>query len=37
MLAHAQLNIYKKIKVLRQPSINYVVDVERGHAVTINL
>ena len=37
MLAHIQLNIYKKIKVLGQPSINYIVDAERGHVAAVNL
>jgi len=37
MLAHAQLNIYKKIKVLGRPSINYIVDAERGYTAAINL
>ena len=26
----------KKIKVLGQPSINYIVDAERGYTATIN-
>jgi hypothetical protein len=37
MLAYIQLNIYKKIKVLKRPGINYIVDAEKGHIVTINL
>ena len=37
MLAYAQLNMYKKIKVLGRPVINYIVDAERGHTATINL
>ena len=37
MLAHAQLNMHKKIKVPGQPGINYVVDVERGHVAAANL
>ena len=36
MLARAQSNIYKKIKVLGWPVINYIVDTERGHTATIN-
>ena len=37
ILAYTQLNIYKKIKVLGRPSINYIVDMERGHTATVNL
>ena len=37
MLAYTQLNIHKKIKVLRRPGINYVVDTERGHITAANL
>ena len=37
MLAYIQLNIYKKIKVLKQPGINYIVNVERGYMAIINL
>ena len=37
ILARAQLNIYKKIKVPGRPSINYIINVERGHTATINL
>jgi hypothetical protein len=37
MLAYIQLNIYKKIKVLGRPSINYIVDAEKGHVAAINL
>ena len=37
ILARTQLNVYKKIKVLGRPGINYIVDMERGHAATINL
>ena len=37
MLACIQLNIYKKIKVLGRPVINYIVNVERGYAAAINL
>ena len=37
MLAYIQLNIYKKIKVLGRPVINYIVDVERGYVITVNL
>jgi len=36
ILARAQSNIRKKIKVLGRPGINYIVDAERGHAATIN-
>ena len=36
MLARAQLNIYKKIKVLGRPGINYIVDTEKGYIATIN-
>ena len=37
MLAHAQLNIYKKIKVLGRPGINYIINMERGYTAIINL
>ena len=37
MLAHIQSNMRKKIKVLGRPSINYIVDIERGHAAAVNL
>jgi hypothetical protein len=37
MLACVQLNMYKKIKVLGRPSINYIVDTEKGHIAAINL
>jgi hypothetical protein len=37
MLAHIQLNIYKKIKVPRRLSINYIVDIEKGYITTTNL
>jgi hypothetical protein len=37
MLTYTQLNIYKKIKVLGRPGINYIVNVEKGHIATINL
>ena len=37
MLACVQLNIFKKIKVLGRPGINYMVDAERGYAAVINL
>ena len=37
ILAHTQLNIYKKIKVLGRPGINYIVDTERGHIAAANL
>ena len=37
ILARAQLNMYKKIKVLKQPGINYIVNAKRGHIVAINL
>ena len=37
MLACVQLNIYKKIKILGRPSINYIVDVKRGYITAINL
>jgi hypothetical protein len=37
ILAYTQLNIYKKIKVLGQPGINYIVDAEKGHTAAINL
>ena len=36
MLAHTQLNMHKKIKVPGQPSINYIMDAERGHAAATN-
>jgi len=36
MLACVQLNMRKKIKVLRRLGINYVVDTERGHAAAVN-
>ena len=37
ILAHVQLNMRKKIKVLGRPGINYIVDVERGHTAAVNL
>ena len=37
MPAYIQLNIYKKIKALGQPVINYIVNTERGHMAAINL
>ena len=37
ILAHTQLNIYKKIKVLGQPGINYIINAEREYTATINL
>jgi hypothetical protein len=37
ILAYIQSNMYKKIKVLRRPSINYIVDVEKGYIAAINL
>ena len=37
MLARTQLNMYKKIKVLGRPGINYIVDAERGYIATVNL
>jgi hypothetical protein len=37
ILAYIQLNIYKKIKALGRPVINYIVDAERGYTATINL
>ena len=37
ILAYIQSNIYKKIKVLRRPVINYIIDTKRGHAATVNL
>ena len=37
MLAYIQLNIYKKIKVLGRPVINYIVDTERGYIAAANL
>ena len=36
ILAHTQSNIYKKIKVLKRPGINYIVNAEREYIVTIN-
>jgi len=36
MLARAQLNIRKKIKIPGRPGINYIVDTEKGHTATIN-
>ena len=36
ILARIQLNIRKKIKVPGRPSINYIVDTERGHTATAN-
>jgi len=36
ILAHAQLNIRKKIKVPGRPGINYIVDTEKGHIAAIN-
>jgi len=36
ILAYIQLNIYKKIKVLEWPSINYIIDIERGHIAAAN-
>jgi hypothetical protein len=36
MLARAQSNMRKKIKVPGRPGINYVVDAERGHAAAAN-
>ena len=37
ILAYIQSNIYKKIKILKQPIINYIVDIERGYIAIINL
>ena len=37
ILVYVQLNIYKKIKALGRPVINYIVDTERGHVAAINL
>ena len=37
ILAYIQLNIYKKIKALGRPVINYIVDTERGHVAAVNL
>jgi hypothetical protein len=37
MLAYIQLNMYKKIKVLGRPGINYIVDMEKGYTAAINL
>ena len=37
MLAYIQLNIYKKIKVLERPSINYIINMDRGHIAAVNL
>jgi hypothetical protein len=37
ILAYIQLNIRKKIKVLGWPSINYIIDTEKGHVAAINL
>jgi len=36
MIARIQLNICKKIKVPGRPSINYIVDAEKGHIAAIN-
>ena len=37
MLARAQSNMHKKIKVPGRPGINYIVDIKRGHTTAINL
>ena len=37
ILAYAQSNMYKKIKVPERPVINYIIDVERGYVVAVNL
>ena len=36
MLAHTQLNMRKKIKVPGRPSINYIVNAEKGHTAATN-
>ena len=37
ILARVQSNIYKKIKALGRPIINYIVDTERGYMAAVNL
>ena len=37
MLARTQLNMRKKIKVLGRPSINYIINTERGYTAAVNL
>ena len=37
ILAYIQLNMRKKIKVLGQPSINYIINIKRGYIATTNL
>ena len=37
ILACVQSNIYKKIKALGRPIINYIINTERGYIAAINL